>query len=581
MQPFASGALDREIGEHVGAPEPVDGLLRIADHDEDSRAFLPLTGQRGRGFAIDSGEDAGLNRIRILVLVDEGAGVLVADPRGETGPALAVQRLLDLDEQIVVGESPVVPDATPHRSANLEQDLAAGPSQPSIAGRAQLLRRPFEAVEPVEQRIVGQLEVALARLRELLPAVTPGRALFRKPRIGGIEQHLHCGQLLLGALRPIARPVQPPPLPNLGQKAVPVLRPLGPCRLVDLAPRRFVHLDRLRKGIAADDGHAGLGAPLRHPGGERIGHEAARDRMAQHERGRRIHAAAPAVAHRRVHHLATVAHLESEQEAALEREIGQHPLAEAVDRVHVRPVDVAHRAFEAPREGGIDAPSPVRPRLEQLQSLRIVLAIPRIGAEPGFGRVTGLGPMGGRDLRWVFGLPSLRRVFGFLGLGRVFGLPSLGWVFGLPSLGRIFGFPSLGLRHRSVPTVCPTICALAGPHRGQDRSEHPPDPIPELRGGGAGERDDEDPVERPVLLNDEASHEGGERVGLPRPGARFDERRPVAVQRKIERRAAAAGRAGFGAGHYLSAPASGTSSSIARSSKSAVSGSTPSWRRLK
>ena len=544
MQPLAGGAPDREIGEHVGAPEPVDGLLRIAHHDEHARAFPPLAGRRDRGdrgFAIDPGEDAGLDRIGVLVLVDEGAGVLVADPRGETGPALAVQRLLELDEQIVVGEPPVVPDTAPHRSANLDQDLAAGPSQPSIAGRAQLPGRPLQAVERVEQRIVGQLEVAFARLRELLPAVTPGRALFGQPRIGSIEQDLHRGQLPLGALRPIARTVQPLSLSNLGQEAVPVLRPLGPCRLADLAPRRFAHLDRFREGIAADDGHAGLRAPLRHPRGERVGHEAARDRVAQHEGGRRIQAAAPAVAHRRAHHLAAVAHLESEREAALEREIGQHPLAEAVDRVHVRPVDVAHRAFEAPRQRGIDAPSPVRPRRQQLPGLGIDLVLRWNGQEIGSSQVARLGAVRGGSRHSVLGVLNL------------------------------------GFRRRPSAAVR----GLACPYRSEDRSQDPADAVPELRGGGTGEGDDEDPVERPVLLDDETRHEGGEGVGLPGPGARLNERRPAAVEREVERCATAPGRTGFGAGHYRCAPASGTRSSIARSSKSAVRGSAPSWRRLK
>ena len=105
--------------------------------------------------------------------------------------------------------------------------------------------------------------------------------------------------------------------------------------------------------------------------------------MPHQEHGGRVQAPAPEVPHRPRDHLAIApAHLEAERKPALERMVGQHPLAEAVDRVHVRPVDVVHRGFEASRQGEVDAPSPALPRGEQLSGLGVdLLRVDHLGVD--------------------------------------------------------------------------------------------------------------------------------------------------------------------------------------------------------
>ena len=113
------------------------------------------------------------------------------------------------------------------------------------------------------------------------------------------------------------------------------------------------------------------------------------------------------------------------------------------------------------------------------------------------------------------------------------------------------GLDGLGVRSPGAGAVR----ARPRPDRGERRAEHAPDPVPELRGGGTGEGDHQDAVDRPFLLENEAGDEGGERVGLSGPGAGFDERRAAAVEGKIERRRAGSGRAGSGCNAHRPADA--------------------------
>ena len=131
----------RDVREHVRAPEPVDRLLGIAHHDEGT---APRGGgfRRGPGFggaaaAVDALEDAGLNRIGVLVFVDQRAGKFAAHPVCEACPVRAVQGVFEFDQQVVVTEAAVVADATAHRGAHLGQDFPPRPVQPLVICRPQ------------------------------------------------------------------------------------------------------------------------------------------------------------------------------------------------------------------------------------------------------------------------------------------------------------------------------------------------------------------------------------------------------------------------------------------------------------
>ena len=180
-----------------------------------------------------------------------------------------------------------------------------------------------------------------------------------------------------------------------------------------------------------------------------------------------------------------------EREAALEGEIGEHPLAEAVDGEHVRPVDVVHRAFEPP--GGqreVDVSRPALPCRQELASPRV-------------------------DRR--LGGAAVRR---FVGVAETF---------------RAFRPGRAGSAGESRPD------------RVEQHAEDVTDPIPQLGGGGPGEGHHEDPVDRPSFLGDQAGDEGGEGVCLAGSGAGFDERRARTVEGEVER--GMARRGPFGGGH--------------------------------
>ena len=64
------------------------------------------------------------------------------------------------------------------------------------------------------------------------------------------------------------------------------------------------------------------------------------------------------------------------------------------------------------------------------------------------------------------------------------------------------------------------------------RLQGTPDPLPEFAGGGDRERDDQELVDAPVRLDDQAGDQGGQGVGLARARAGFDDQ--IAVERPGE-----------------------------------------------
>ena len=109
-----------------------------------------------------------------------------------------------------------------------------------------------------------------------------------------------------------------------------------------------------------------------------------------------------------------------------------------------------------------------------------------------------------------------------------------------------------------------------GRERSPGGSEDAPDPIAELGARGPGERHHEDLVEPPPLLHDEPGDDAGERPGLARAGARFDEGHAAAPARNGRRGDTAGGGARPA---HPAAPASGARRSAASASNPSVTGS--------
>ena len=75
------------VGEDVGAPEGIDGLLGVADQIE------PDPGVGGVRPRVDPLEDAVLEVVGVLELVDQGVGILGAQTRGQGRSMGALQGL--------------------------------------------------------------------------------------------------------------------------------------------------------------------------------------------------------------------------------------------------------------------------------------------------------------------------------------------------------------------------------------------------------------------------------------------------------------------------------------------------------
>ena len=91
----ASPGARLEIGEHVGAAETIDGLLRIADViDRQIRSPIDLV------------EDLKLQGIGVLKLIDQRRAVAAPDGVRQGGSVRARERLCEPGEQIIVGVNP-------------------------------------------------------------------------------------------------------------------------------------------------------------------------------------------------------------------------------------------------------------------------------------------------------------------------------------------------------------------------------------------------------------------------------------------------------------------------------------------
>ena len=79
-----------QVGEDVGSPEAVDGLLRVPD-----KKHRQLAG------GLDLLEDPVLHRVSVLEFIDQRRMVMAADGLSQARPAIALQGLVEIPENIV------------------------------------------------------------------------------------------------------------------------------------------------------------------------------------------------------------------------------------------------------------------------------------------------------------------------------------------------------------------------------------------------------------------------------------------------------------------------------------------------
>ena len=145
-----------QVAVDVGAAERVDGLLRVADHDQRG---VPVEG---------AADDLPLDRVGVLELVDEHHAIAIPESLGGLGAVLWVgERVAQPGEHVVIGEQPQVTLPPGHLGADRggERDplgggrLVAGSvgcrDQPGVYGVDGLLAQPDRLVE-LHRRLTGR-----------------------------------------------------------------------------------------------------------------------------------------------------------------------------------------------------------------------------------------------------------------------------------------------------------------------------------------------------------------------------------------------------------------------------------------
>ena len=138
-----------QVSVDIGAPETVDGLFRIADHQQ--------AGVRLVGFdVIDSVEDAVLHRVGVLEFVDQRHWKLAADGGGQLVAPGAMQGVIQAGEQVIKAHFRALllfrfqPPGNP----------VAGVAQDVGLGTGWVLAECQQGVDGVKRRVMGCLVVA-------------------------------------------------------------------------------------------------------------------------------------------------------------------------------------------------------------------------------------------------------------------------------------------------------------------------------------------------------------------------------------------------------------------------------------
>ena len=305
-----------QVRENIRAAEAIDGLLRVADDENAARTLR-----------VDAPEDVGLQPVRVLVLVDQCERIAVPDALRQVRGAR--EAVLHRDQQIVVPQRPVLPHAPVDRCPGPFERPAPGARQPVAIDFAEARAGLAQRFQPsVQDRVVRRQHAGEFRRTDVLPRRDRGIRAGQYP-VERPERRVPGG----GAdTRVEGRP---------GSRGGLVPRSL---RLLEGRQRRVVETRR------PPDREVALRDVGRDPFHEVLADELLRQGETHADRRGRVERAPPVVAHHRVHDIEAVPrHLESERQAALEREIRQHALAEAMDGKHVGPIEVRDGYLQPPR----------------------------------------------------------------------------------------------------------------------------------------------------------------------------------------------------------------------------------------
>ena len=185
--------LGAEIGVHVGPAKSVDGLLRVADEVER--------------VALEGGpEDAVLERVGVLELVDQGDGELAADAVRERRPGVVgVEGCVEPGDEVVEGELPAALLDGLDAAADLQHELAderlvERPDRLDHVGAGaerRGLRRRFEGVLAGLARLLAGLVDRLRRARldgrqrvQVLALRERSDASDKRPRLRTVERRV-------------------------------------------------------------------------------------------------------------------------------------------------------------------------------------------------------------------------------------------------------------------------------------------------------------------------------------------------------------------------------------------------------
>ena len=259
------GALLRfQVGKDIGAAEPVDGLLGITHDEENGRGARHLD----RRF-VDTREDPGLQRIGVLILVDQGNRIAFAHAAGESHAVSPLQGVMEFVQKVLVAKAPGLPDQfRPDAAHPLENVLPDAPDDTGIDGMDPVTCR-FETLEGIDERALGKGLVLQQGAFEPGPAEPAGATGFPQSVIVTIEKGVpDTRQPLQGPLLGVGRPPENVPLRQHRHEVVAMVLPQPACFTKSRLPLRFAIPGRRHVLRHAVDFKAGLQGHARRPLGQ-------------------------------------------------------------------------------------------------------------------------------------------------------------------------------------------------------------------------------------------------------------------------------------------------------------------------
>ena len=341
------------VGEHVGATKRVDRLLGIAD-EEDRRVRV----------AVDAPDDLVLERVRVLEFVDQRRAVPSAEGVGERPAVTRLgERALERRYQVVVVlDAPVALSAAELRRREPDRARAQRLHPCVVRGRERRRARPetFARVEDgVRWRHVLHLgPVDDAARREAAEPLRQRRTRRLRHEPGEVPAALG------DAVDTIRRPLERRARQRFDRRAVtcPRVAQLGTARLECTFERRNVH--GVVRRVDAPIRPAGV---VLHQSGQHLGREPRLlEHVAHERRSCAVELAPPEIVDDLLRELALVRdELQVEGDAALEGALGEHALAEAVDREDRGLVEAGERPIDD-RERGRTIGEPREERPQEL-----------------------------------------------------------------------------------------------------------------------------------------------------------------------------------------------------------------------